>query len=66
MAFKASRAGIPIVASLNSTTSLAVQIAGQVGVTIVAKAIGRRRMVYTRADRIVGLAEGRGVPAHGA
>ena len=60
MAFKASRAGIPIVASLNSTTSLAVQIAGQVGVTIVAKAIGRRRMVYTRPDRIVGLAEGTG------
>ena len=52
MAFKASRCGIPIVASLNSTTSLAVQLAGHVGVTIVAKAIGRKRIVYTRPDRI--------------
>lgn len=54
MAFKASRAGIPIVASLNSTTSLAVQLAQHAGVTIVAKAIGRKRMVYTRPDRITG------------
>lgn len=55
MAFKASRAGIPIVASLNSTTGLAVQIAQQVGVTIVAKAIGRKRVIYTWPERIVGL-----------
>jgi FdhD protein len=53
MAFKASRCGIPIVASLNSTTSLAVDLARHVGVTIVAKAIGRRRLVYTRPDRII-------------
>ncbi len=65
MAFKASRAGIPIVASLNSTTSLAVQIAGHVGVTIVAKAIGRKRLVYTRPDRIVGLDEERGARGEG-
>lgn len=54
MAFKASRAGIPIVASLNSTTSLAVTIARQVGVTIVAKAIGRKRLIYTHPERITG------------
>jgi FdhD protein len=54
MAFKASRCGIPIIASLNSTTSLAVVLARHVGVTIVAKAIGRKRLVYTRPDRIVG------------
>jgi len=54
MAFKASRCGIPIIASLNSTTSLAVELARHVGVTIVAKAIGRKRLVYTRPDRIVG------------
>jgi len=54
MAFKASRCGIPIIASLNSTTGLAVELARHVGVTIVAKAIGRKRLVYTRPDRIFG------------
>ena len=54
MAFKASRCGIPIIASLNSTTGLAVELARHVGVTIVAKAIGRKRLVYTRPDRIYG------------
>ncbi len=54
MAFKASRCGIPIIASLNSTTGLAVELARHVGVTIVAKAIGRKRLVYTRPDRITG------------
>ncbi len=53
MAFKASRCGIPIVASLNSTTSLAVTLARQVGVTIVAKAIGRKRLIYSHPERIV-------------
>jgi FdhD protein len=55
MAFKASRCGIPIIASLNSTTSLAVTLARHAQVTIVAKAIGRKRVVYTRPDRILGL-----------
>ncbi|MDP9373417.1 MAG: formate dehydrogenase accessory sulfurtransferase FdhD [Chloroflexota bacterium] len=57
MAFKASRCGIPIVASLNSTTSLAVELARHAGVTIVAKAIGRKRLVYTRPDRITQIDE---------
>jgi FdhD protein len=54
MAFKASRCGIPIIASLNSTTGLAVELARHAGVTIVAKAIGRKRLVYTHPDRIYG------------
>ncbi len=57
MAFKASRCGIPIIASLNSTTSLAVELARHVGVTIVAKAIGRKRLIYTRPDRITGASQ---------
>lgn len=60
MAFKASRAGIPIVASLNSTTGLAVQIARHVGVTIVAKAIGRKRVIYTWPERIADAGEAAG------
>lgn len=52
MAFKASRCGIPIVASLNSTTSLAVTLAEHAGVTIVAKAIGRKQTIYTHPQRI--------------
>ena len=59
MAFKASRCGIPIVASLNSTTGLAVELARHAGVTIVAKAIGRKRLVYTRPDRITHADEGK-------
>lgn len=59
MAFKASRCGIPIIASLNSTTSLAVQLADHVGVTIVAKAIGRKRLVYTHPARITLMNEGK-------
>jgi FdhD protein len=59
MAFKASRCGIPIVASLNSTTSLAVTLAEHAGVTIVAKAIGRRQTIYTHPGRITEQGAGR-------
>ena len=59
MAFKASRCGIPIVASLNSTTSLAVTLAAHAGVTIVAKAIGRKQTIYTHAHRITNQDAGR-------
>ena len=52
MAFKASRCGIPIIASLNSTTSLAVTLAEHARVTIVAKAIGRKQTIYTHSWRI--------------
>lgn len=63
MAFKASRCGIPIIASLNSTTSLAVELAAHVGVTIVAKAIGRKRLVYTHPQRIIDADAGKFGPA---
>lgn len=59
MAFKASRCGIPIVASLNSTTSLAVTLAEHAGVTIVAKAIGRKQTIYTHPHRITRQEAGR-------
>lgn len=59
MTFKASRCGIPIVASLNSTTSLAVTLAAHAGVTIVAKAIGRKQTIYTHPRRITQQGAGR-------
>jgi len=59
MAFKASRCGIPIVASLNSTTSLAVTLADHARVTIVAKAIGRKQTIYTHPHRITDQSAGR-------
>jgi len=52
MAHKAARAGIPIAASVNSGTSLALQLAEPVGVTIVGKAASRKAMVYCHGWRI--------------
>lgn len=65
MAFKASRCGIPIVASLNSTTSLALTLAEHARVAIVAKAIGRKQTIYTHPWRITGREAGRFAGAGG-
>jgi FdhD protein len=51
--YKAARAGIPIVASLNSATSMALDIAETAGMTIVGKAGSNRPLIYTHARRIL-------------
>lgn len=52
---KAARAGIPIVASFSSTTSLGIELAEAAGVTLVGYLRRNRFTVYTHAERIAGL-----------
>lgn len=50
---KAVMAGIPVLAAVSAPSSLAVDLAGQSGVTLVAFLRGESMNVYTRADRVV-------------
>ncbi len=52
MAWKAARAGIPIVASLSIPTALARDIALTAGITLVGRAVSARPLVYTHAEQI--------------
>ncbi len=52
---KAARAGIPIVASFSSSSSLAVRLADAAGVTLVGYLRRNRLTVYTHPERILGL-----------
>jgi len=49
---KAVMAGIPILAAVSAPSSLAVDLAGQSGVTLVAFLRGESMNIYTRPDRI--------------
>jgi FdhD protein len=49
---KAVMAGIPVLAAVSAPSSLAVDLAGQSGVTLVAFLRGKSMNVYTRPDRI--------------
>jgi FdhD protein len=53
MAVKAIRTGIPIVASVSSPTSLAVQLAEDRGLTLIGYLRGGRMNVYTHPERVV-------------
>ncbi|MGE5694971.1 MAG: formate dehydrogenase accessory sulfurtransferase FdhD [Candidatus Sericytochromatia bacterium] len=53
IAQKAVMAGIPVLAAVSAPSSLAVDLAGQSGVTLVAFLRGDSMNVYTRADRVV-------------
>ena len=50
--YKATRAGIPVLASVNSATSMALDIAEKAGITIVGRAAGSKPLVYTNAWRL--------------
>ncbi|MFH1539187.1 MAG: formate dehydrogenase accessory sulfurtransferase FdhD, partial [bacterium] len=50
---KASRAGVPIVASRAAPTSLAIRFAERLGVTLVGFVRGGRMNVYTYPGRII-------------
>ncbi len=50
---KASMAGIPILAAVSAPSSLAVELAEEVGVTVVGFLRGTTMNVYTRPDRIL-------------
>ena len=49
---KAVMAGIPVLAAVSAPSSLAVDLASQSGVTLVAFLRGKSMNVYTRADRV--------------
>ncbi|MDK2823545.1 MAG: FdhD protein [Clostridia bacterium] len=50
--FKGAKMGIPIVASLSSATSLAIEMAEQLGITILGYVKGERAYVYSHPDKI--------------
>ncbi len=50
---KAVMAGVPVLAAVSAPSSLAVDLAGQSGVTLVAFLRGDSMNVYTRPDRVV-------------
>ncbi len=50
---KASMAGIPVLAAVSAPSSLAVDLAKEVGITIVGFLRGQSMVVYSRPERIV-------------
>ena len=52
MVYKCMRAGIGIVASRSATTKLAIEVADQLGITLIGFVRGRRMNVYTHPERI--------------
>lgn len=51
---KASLAGIPVLAAVSAASSLAVELADEVGLTLVTFVRGDSMVVHTRADRVGG------------
>lgn len=60
---KALSAGIPLLASVSAPSSLAVQLARELGLTLVGFLRGRRFVIYSEEDRLAVSAPGIG-PAH--
>jgi len=51
--FKAARAKIPLVVSMKSPTSLGIEVAQKLGITLVGHVKGRKVFVYTHPERII-------------
>ena len=60
MLLKAAVSGFPIVGSRSIPSSLAVDMAGKMGVTLVGRVMLNDPIVYTHANRIIGYVEARG------
>lgn len=55
---KAIAAGIPLLASVSAPSSLAVKLARQLGLSLIGFLRGRRFVIYSGAERIIGLSSG--------
>ncbi len=53
MLIKAAKGGIPVIISRSAPTDLAVELAGQLGITIIGFARGQRMNVYSNPERII-------------
>ena len=49
---KAARAKIPIIISMKSPTSLGIEVADKLGITLIARVRGKKISVYTHMDRV--------------
>jgi FdhD protein len=54
MVFKTASANIPLLATLSAPTSLAIELANQSGLTLVAFTRPERHVIYTGAQRLPG------------
>ncbi|WP_347491629.1 formate dehydrogenase accessory sulfurtransferase FdhD [Desulfoscipio sp. XC116] len=50
---KSARLGIPVIVSRSASTDLAIELAGQLGITLVGFARGNRMNIYSHGERIV-------------
>jgi len=57
---KTARLGIPVIISRSAPTDLALELAGQLNITVVGFARGDRMNIYTRGERITGNTGGAG------
>ncbi|WP_422486669.1 formate dehydrogenase accessory sulfurtransferase FdhD [Gudongella sp. DL1XJH-153] len=53
MVFKSARAGVPVICSRSNPTSLAVELALKLGITLVGRAVSRNATVYTHKERVL-------------
>ena len=53
MVIKVARAKIPVIVSMTSPTSLGIEIADRLGITLVARARGSNISVYTHTNRVI-------------
>ena len=62
MVIKAAQIGVPIVVSRNGVTAMGLDVASKLGMTLIGRAVKRRLLCYTGAERFDAAAEPHPVP----